>query len=70
MKLKSIGAYDAYIENENGMFVYDMSKDPNYDIYYKYKEDISAVPASEMLKYQQQAQLYHMSMDRWIALGG
>jgi hypothetical protein len=41
-----------------------MSKDPNYDIYYKYKENISDVPASEMLKYQQQAQLYHMSMDR------
>ena len=70
MKLKSRGAYDAYIADENGRYKYHMDKDPNYDIYCKYRENREAVTPEDRLKYEQQAQHYHDSLDQWKSLGG
>jgi hypothetical protein len=64
MKLKSRGAYDAYIADEDGRYRYHMDKDPNYDIYCKYRENRERVTAEDRLKYEQQAQQYHDSIDQ------
>lgn len=69
MRLKKVGAYDAYDLDENGKLKYDMSKDERYKIYAKYREDASLVPASEIKEYSRQKQAYHDAMDTWIALG-
>lgn len=70
MKLKSRGAYDAYIADEDGRYRYHMDKDPNYDIYCKYRENRERVTAEDRLKYEQQAQQYHDSINQWRSIGG
>lgn len=73
MKLKKIGAYDAYVKDENGMYVYDMSLDKRWDVYMKYGEDDTLIPPGnieELREYRKQQQAYHESIDAWKALGG
>lgn len=68
MKLKTIGAWDAYSLNEDGELTYDWYKDKQFDIFQKYKKE-SDVPAAERQKYYAQRDLYTVSLAEWKALG-
>lgn len=56
--LKEIGAYEAYSLDEEGVLQYDMTKDKRFDIYLKYKDDISKIPDKDIDTYNKQYTLY------------
>jgi len=56
--LKEIGAYEAYSLDKDGVLQYDMTKDKRFDIYLKYKDDISKIPDKDIDTYNRQYTLY------------
>lgn len=63
--LKKIGAYDAYVEDENGIVTYDMTKDERFKILYKYEFGAIQVPANERKAYDKARTMYLTSLENW-----
>lgn len=68
MKLKSIGAWGAYLENEDGDVYYDWTKDEQYKVYQKYSK-YSDVPTDLRSKWREQKDKYLDAIEEWKTLG-
>lgn len=68
MKLKSIGAWEAYLEDENGDVYYDWRKDTRFALLAKY-ENYSEVPYKDKQAWREAKELYDSSLAEWQSLG-
>ena len=68
MKLKSIDAWNAYIQDENGDVQYDWTKDGQYQVYQKYKTYMDC-PANLREKWRNQREKYLAAIEEWKILG-
>lgn len=64
--LRTIGAWDAYSLDEDGILRYDMTKDKRYETYLKYRDDEDSIPDIETRKkYQNEKQNYLQAIKSW-----
>lgn len=68
MKLKALGAWDAYLEAENGDVYYDWKKDKRFELLVKY-EKYSDVPYKHKQEWREAKELYDSSLAEWQSLG-
>ena len=68
MKLKSIGAWDAYSLDDEGMLQYDWKKDARFKILTEY-DDFSKVPNERRQEYLKAKDTYDNALQDWKSLG-
>ena len=69
MKLKTIGAWDAYYMDDNGFVQYDWKKDKRYEMLLKYEKEIDVKP-EDRVAYYKAKDLFETSIADWKTLGG
>ena len=67
-QMRGDGCFEAH-SIVDGHLVYDWTKDKRFDIFAKYKGDISKVPTSEQNKFRQQQALYSAMADEMVKDG-
>lgn len=67
-QMRGDGCFEAH-SIVDGKLVYDWTKDKRFDIFAKYKGDISKVPSSEQQKFRQQQALYSAMADEMVKDG-
>lgn len=67
-QMRGDGCFEAH-SIVDGKLVYDWTKDKRFDIFAKYKGDISKVPPSEQTKFKQQQSLYSVMADEMVKDG-
>ena len=63
--LRTIGAWDAYSLDEDGNIKYDMTKDGQYQIYLKYKDNEDSIPKEDRPKYNEEKDMYEKAIKSW-----
>lgn len=64
-QMRGDGCFEAH-SIVDGHLIYDWTKDKRFDIFAKYKGDISKVPSSEQNKFRQQQALYSAMADEMV----
>lgn len=63
--LKKLGAFDAYVENKDGVVEYNMELDDRFKILFKYKFGDEKVPDSDKDAFIKARNLYIESLENW-----